>query len=269
MEYNIKSPYYIRKANGGISPCILGNNAYGLRPFAGSTLPNCVAWATGRYNQKVFGDGAEAQCKYLGNRNAVDFTKWPAEQDLETGQTPRVGACMVWGHGEGHVAIVEEVISDTEVITSESGWSYRAQPIVREVRRKKGNDGKWGYAYEFLMFIYPPGSEPPKPDEPIYYTVKRGDNLTKIAKAYNTSVAQLVIWNNIKNKNLIFPGQVLIVGKKKPTPPEPPKEYYTVVRGDNLSRIAQRFGTTVKQLVAWNNIPNANLIYPGQVLRVK
>lgn len=269
MEYNIKSPYYITKSYGGISPCIQGNNQYGLRPFPGSVLVNCVGWASGRFNAKIFGED-NPQFKYLGNRNAIDFTKWPALQGLDWGLTPRVGACMVWGHGEGHVAIVEEVISDTEVITSESGWSYRAQPIVREIRRKKGDDGRWGYAHEFLMFIYPPGSpEPPKPDEPIYYTVKKGDNLTKIAKKYNTSVQQLVIWNNIKNPNLIYPGQVLIVGKKEPTPPEPQKEYYTVVRGDNLTKIAKKFGTTVKQLVAWNNIPNPNLIYPGQVLRVK
>ena len=42
------------------------------------------------------------------------------------------------------------------------------------------------------------------------------------------------------------------------------KTVYTVVRGDNLSKIAKRFGVTVKQLVEWNNIENPNLIFPGQ-----
>lgn len=46
-------------------------------------------------------------------------------------------------------------------------------------------------------------------------------------------------------------------------------EYYTVVSGDNLTRIANRYGTTVNQLVAWNGIKNPNLIHPGQRLRVK
>ena len=46
-------------------------------------------------------------------------------------------------------------------------------------------------------------------------------------------------------------------------------EYYIVQSGDNLTKIANRYGTTVNQLVAWNNIANANLIYPGQKLRVK
>lgn len=46
-------------------------------------------------------------------------------------------------------------------------------------------------------------------------------------------------------------------------------EYYTVVSGDNLTKIAARYGTTVNQLVSWNNIKNPNLIYVGQKLRVK
>lgn len=54
--------------------------------------------------------------------------------------------------------------------------------------------------------------------------------------------------------------EILGVGKK---------EYYTVVSGDNLTKIANKYGTTVNQLVAWNNIANPNLIYAGQKLRVK
>jgi len=40
--------------------------------------------------------------------------------------------------------------------------------------------------------------------------------------------------------------------------------YYTVVSGDNLTSIAKRYGTTVAQLVAWNNIADPNKIYVGQ-----
>ena len=43
---------------------------------------------------------------------------------------------------------------------------------------------------------------------------------------------------------------------------------YTVVRGDTLSEIAQRFGTTVRYLAKLNNIRNVNLIYVGQVLKI-
>lgn len=44
--------------------------------------------------------------------------------------------------------------------------------------------------------------------------------------------------------------------------------YYTVQRGDTLSEIASRYGTTVQELVDINNIANPNLIYPGQTLRI-
>lgn len=44
-----------------------------------------------------------------------------------------------------------------------------------------------------------------------YYTVKSGDTLSAIAKRYNTTVNQLVNWNNIKNPNLIYPNQKIRV----------------------------------------------------------
>lgn len=44
---------------------------------------------------------------------------------------------------------------------------------------------------------------------------------------------------------------------------------YTVKRGDTLSAIAKKYGTTVKQIAADNNIKNVNLIYAGQKLKIK
>lgn len=43
---------------------------------------------------------------------------------------------------------------------------------------------------------------------------------------------------------------------------------YTVQRGDTLSSIASRYGTTVQELVDINGLSNPNLIYPGEVLRI-
>ena len=41
------------------------------------------------------------------------------------------------------------------------------------------------------------------------YIVKKGDTLYKIARTYGVSVDDLVRWNGIKNRNLIYPGQEL------------------------------------------------------------
>ena len=60
-------------------------------------------------------------------------------------------------------------------------------------------------------------------------------------------------------------------GKAAPVPkpaPTPSVATYTVVAGDNLTKIAKRYGTTVKALVALNGIKNANLINVGQVLKI-
>lgn len=45
--------------------------------------------------------------------------------------------------------------------------------------------------------------------------------------------------------------------------------YYTVKSGDTLSSIANKYKTTVAQLVKLNGIKNANLIYVNQKIRVK
>jgi murein DD-endopeptidase MepM/ murein hydrolase activator NlpD len=59
---------------------------------------------------------------------------------------------------------------------------------------------------------------------------------------------------------------------KAPTPPVAPASVsgtYTVVKGDNLTRIASRNGTTVAELVRINGIKNANLINVGQVIKLR
>lgn len=115
-------------------------------------------------------------------------------------------------------------------------------------------------------------SSQPKPVEQpskseIIYTVVSGDTLSGIASKYGTTYQMLAEYNGISNPNIIYPGQqITIPGSSNQGSSA---TYYTVVSGDNLTKIANKYGTTVNQLVSWNNISNPNLIYPGQKLRVK
>jgi murein DD-endopeptidase MepM/ murein hydrolase activator NlpD len=55
---------------------------------------------------------------------------------------------------------------------------------------------------------------------------------------------------------------------KAPAKPKAPGKTYTVVKGDNLTKIAKANGTTVAALVKLNSIKDANKIAIGQVLKV-
>ena len=100
-----------------------------------------------------------------------------------------------------------------------------------------------------------------------YYTIKRGDTLWGISRRYGVSIQNIVSWNNIQNPNLIYPGQRLILYGNYSSS-NSGNIYYTVQRGDTLWRIARRYRTCPKRIARINGIRNANLIYPGQVLKI-
>lgn len=185
--------YYITKATGGWSDAIKG------KPVDSwcNTLSNCVGYAYGRFNE-IGGYGC---CKYLRPVNAENFIQYAS--GLIVGQTPKLGACMVWrkgatlsgSDGAGHVAIVEQIISETEIVTSESGYGSKT-PFWTQ-RRKKGT-GNWGAGsgYTFLGFIYNPAvsssatvapapATKPEANEPLTYKV--GDKVQSLAKKHYTS----------------------------------------------------------------------------------
>jgi LysM repeat protein len=112
----------------------------------------------------------------------------------------------------------------------------------------------------------------------MYVQVKSGDTLSGIAARYgvNMNGIKQVVFQDILNKDVIGVGEVLLLpNAAAPTPAPQPinvnvnPEYYWVEGGDNLTKIAHQFGTTISQLQAWNNIKNPDLIYAGQRLRVK
>lgn len=112
-------------------------------------------------------------------------------------------------------------------------------------------------------------SDNPNESKEVNYTVKRGDTLWKIANRYGITVSELVKINNIKNPNLIFVGQSLRVPLDNSSNQSETFIYYTVRRGDRLWRIAKAYGTTVNNIVRLNGIRNPNLIYVGQILKIR
>lgn len=123
--------------------------------------------------------------------------------------------------------------------------------------------------------------------ENVYYRVRSGDNLSKIASRNGVTVSQLRSWNNLKSTRISV-GKSLIVKKKTVVPPaqqpddalvaqqttdaetvtKTVNEYYRVCSGDNLGKIAQKNRITVAQLKSWNGLRSDRLSI-GERLIVK
>jgi membrane-bound lytic murein transglycosylase D len=108
-----------------------------------------------------------------------------------------------------------------------------------------------------------------------YYKVRRGDSLSKIASRYGVRESELMALNNLRSRHRIRAGQVLILpdragGRTTVVAREerPSDGVYRVRRGDNLTIIARRFGTTESELASLNRLRNRNHLVVGQRLRL-
>lgn len=139
-----------------------------------------------------------------------------------------------------------------------------------------------------------PTSEPkPISDEfpgTIIHTVRRGDNVDRLARLYNSTVDAIASANGLDTRYLIHVGQALIIPVRivpvittptgspdvivvtatpiGPVPPIGSGNIYIVQFGDTLSRIARLFNTTVETVAQMNGIVNPNQIQVGQQLNI-
>ena len=145
-EPSISDKNFIRFDEGGYNYCIdiVGN----------SCLPNCVGYAWGRWRELL------GEYHYLSTSNAEDW--WGNTSDgYSRGQTPKLGAVVCWRKGQaynendgcGHVAIVEEIKSNGDIVTSESvygGARFRTRTYT------KASNYYLAQGYVFQGFIYLP-----------------------------------------------------------------------------------------------------------------
>ena len=118
------------------------------------------------------------------------------------------------------------------------------------------------------------------------YVVKSGDMLSKIAAAHGVNSRELAELNKITDPNKIRAGQKLILpDHSKPSQSQPSAaasspakatakavvasgDGYVVKSGDSLSKIAVAHGIKMKDLMAANQITDANKIRIGQKLTI-
>jgi membrane-bound lytic murein transglycosylase D len=142
---------------------------------------------------------------------------------------------------------------------------------------------------KYLLIPAPPGGVTvSSPEEPASYTdvsdsyedqthvtyrVRSGDTLGKIAARFGVSVQNLRNWNNLDGKRYIYPGQVLEIWSAGSGPATVASNLdtesnstHTVRRGDSLWSISQRYGVSISQIQAANNMRGRTKIKPGDIL---
>ena len=112
------------------------------------------------------------------------------------------------------------------------------------------------------------------------HTISKGETLSTIAQNYSTTV------NRLCSLNKISPRTVLLIGQKLKVPGEKPNVSYavtetatvskassggsthTVARGQNLSYIADLYGTTVADICRLNGISSRSTLQIGQKIKI-
>lgn len=99
--------------------------------------------------------------------------------------------------------------------------------------------------------------------EKLLYVVRRGDNLYRIARSFNTTVQRIKALNNLQS-DLLHVGQKLVIHSGKPEG----AILYSVERGDTPFEIAKKFGMDLNYFLSLNGLSVRSKIYPGQKLWV-
>ena len=156
--------YYITIASGGWSKAIKGKPTDSMC----DVLANCVGYAYGRFHEIA----GNPKMDMFDPVNAENLFANAKKHGLKTGSKPKLGALIVWqkgatlssSDGAGHVAVVESISDNGNILTSESG--YGAKSPWWTTTRKPPYAYKAGY--KLLGYVYQPVVIP-------VGTIKKGD----------------------------------------------------------------------------------------------
>jgi LysM repeat protein len=102
----------------------------------------------------------------------------------------------------------------------------------------------------------------------IVHVVRSGENLFRIALHYGVTVDALAAANGLSDARRIYTGQRLVIPTQGSSASATTSSsgVHVAQKGENLFRIALRYGTTYQALAAANGIANPNRVYAGQRL---
>jgi hypothetical protein len=240
------------------------NKSYGGATYASNGVPDIDA------------DAMIARCSDL----STDFS------DIEVGEA-------VWL--KGHIGVY---IGDGLAVECTPSWDNKVQiTAVQNIGKKSGyNARKWTKHGKLPYIEYVKETKKPatttttdkKPTKPVTKSFKVGDTVTftgclhytssyknAVAKACKAGLAKIIGIS----KGKPHPYQLKAVAGKGSTVygwvneadiagSTTSQKTYTIKKGDTLSKIAKKYGTTVDKLVKLNGIKNKNIIRVGQIIKL-
>jgi membrane-bound lytic murein transglycosylase D len=104
---------------------------------------------------------------------------------------------------------------------------------------------------------------------PVWYTVRAGDTLYRIATRFNTTVDKLKTWNGLTTNQLPV-GKKLIVTPApiRTSASDPKKLIHEVKQGETLDRIATTYKTSINAIISWNESEDLSVLHPGDKITI-
>ncbi len=96
------------------------------------------------------------------------------------------------------------------------------------------------------------------------YLIQPGDDISSIAKKFNTKESIIMDLNNIPFPDMIREGKEIIVPINK----EKYFEYYTIKKGDSLYAIGRQYNINPELLAILNGLDSQDYIYPDQEILI-
>ena len=192
---------FIHYSKGGYNTCIM------IDKSTGSVLPNCVGYAQGRLLEIL---GAKAPNWKLPACNAEDWLEQAQKNGFKTGMTPKLGAVVVWRAGQthnnadgaGHVAVVEEIMSNGDIVVSQSAWGgtefYLSTITKASGYMYNSNRPLLGFIYCVIEFEQPiPASENIVAGKKITLNNTPCYSSETAKEAYGTKTGSFYLWDNV------------------------------------------------------------------------
>jgi LysM repeat protein len=183
---------------------------------------------------KAFAEALASALRARAREFAVPFETW-VSLDLE-GDAPLV-VVELSSRRPGAARLLEEEL--LAVALGVEGGATRLSPLARAV-----------------VEVHRPGvPAPARSTKPARHIIERGDTLSQIARAHGLDLERLAKLNGLDVKRPLRPGDELRLSDSRPALPK----LYVARKGDDLAKVARRFGISEKALMDANRLEGRRL----------